>query len=338
MKRGTPPDKKPRPESVDAEPQAGDRSMRLRLRAAWMYHVEGMTQNEIADALQIGRVTVVRLLAEAQARKEVKITIEGDLTDVVALERQLEKEFGLTEAIVAPVAGPQSDRTHVVSAALGLFIGEFVKPGMRLGVGWGRTLIESLQFMPSRTLPDFTVVSLLGGISEARRFNPSEYAWQLSQAFGGDCYLLSAPAVVDSPQTRDALIHRCGLDRIFAMAETLDAAIVSVGSMQPNGTIFQFGYLSDAERRSLVANGAAGDVLYHFFNRAGVLVDHPLNERVMSIPVETIRAVPKRVLASGGADKAPAILGAIRLMQPTVFVTDALTAAEVLTLSMSKVR
>lgn len=321
-----------RSEAAVPDGTTGNRSMRKRLRAAWMYYVERMTQNEIADALQIGRVTVVRLLADAVARNEVKITIEGELADVVAIERQLEKRFGLAEAIVAPIASTASDRTHVVSAATGAFISDFARPGMRLGVGWGRTLIESMAFMPSSQLTDFTVVSLLGGISQARRFNPSEYAWQLAQAFGGQCYLLSAPALVDSPQTRDTLIKHCGLDRIFQLATQLDAAIFSVGGMTPNATIYQSGYMEESDRLSLAASGAVGDMLYHFYDHAGALVQHPLNDRVMSIPVDTIRSIPQRILTSGGAEKAAAILGAIKLVRPTVFITDEMTAAEVLAL------
>ncbi len=334
MKRSTAhsDDRRLRTEAPDAEQTTVNRTKRLRLRAAWMYYVERKTQNEIADALEIGRVTVVRLLADAMARKEVRITIEGDVAELVAIERQLEARFGLTEAIVAPIASAASDRTHIVSAATGAFISEFARPGMQLGVGWGRTLIESLAFMPSRQLDDFTVVSLLGSITEARRFNPSEYAWQLAQAFGGECYLLSAPAVVDSPQTRDILIEKCGLHRIFAMAKTLDAAIFSVGGMTTSATIFQVGYMGDAERSALAESGAVGDVLYHFYDREGVLVDHPVNERVMSIPADTIRAIPQRILASGGADKPEAILGAIKFVKPTVMITDALTAAAVLAL------
>jgi len=220
-----------------------------------------------------------------------------------------------------------------VSAATGAFISDFARPGMRLGVGWGRTLIESLAFMPSRQLADFTVISMLGGISEARRFNPSEYAWQLAQAFGGECYLLSAPALVDSPETRNALIDKCGLDRLFQMATTLDAAIYSVGGMAPSATLYQSGYVTDADRRSLAGAGAIGDMLYHFYGPGGALVDHPLNARVMSIPVETILAIPTRILTSGGADKAAALLGAIRFSKPTNLITDELTARELLALA-----
>ena len=89
---------------------------------------------------------------------------------------------------------------------------------------------------------------------------------------------------------------------------------------------------------TLVASGAVGDVLYHFYDRAGVLVDHPVNERVMSIPVDTLRAIPTRILASGGAEKTAAILGALKLVQPTIFITDAQTAIDILSLARSKGR
>ena len=48
---------------------------------------------------------------------------------------------------------------------------------------------------------------LLGGITKVRRFNPSEFAWRFSSLFQAECYLMTAPAVVDSPQTRQTLIE-----------------------------------------------------------------------------------------------------------------------------------
>jgi len=52
----------------------------------------------------------------------------------------------------------------------------------------------------------------------------------------------------------------------------------------------------------------------------------------MAVPTETLKAVPQRILASGGQDKAEAILGALRLVRPTVLVTDELAAAKILDL------
>src|ERR1041384_7888378 len=102
---------------ADAGAPATDRRAdRLRIRAAWMYFIEQMTQNEIADVLGVGRVTIVRMLAEARARNEVKITIESELLEIVRLERALEKTFGLQQALVAPLTDPNADPIPAIAA------------------------------------------------------------------------------------------------------------------------------------------------------------------------------------------------------------------------------
>ena len=74
--------------------------------------------------------------------------------------------------------------------------------------------------------------------------------------------------------------------------------------------------------------GGVGEMLCNVFDREGRIVDHPLNQRVMSVPLEAVRAAPIRVLAAGGAHKLAAIDGAIKLLEPTTLVTDAGDGAE----------
>lgn len=308
----------------------GGRNDRMRIRAAWMYFVEQMTQNDIADVLGVGRVTVVRMLAEARSRNEVKIAIEGELSETVGLERQLEGMFGIDEAIVAPISDPAADPIPSISAATGAFLSEAMKPGMTVGVGWGRTLFASLATINSRSLSDFNVISLLGGVSRVRRFNPAEFAWRFAQTFQGEGYLIPAPAVVDSRATRDALITRCGIQEIFDMADTLDAVVVSVGGIDSATTFYRGGFLTEEQRQELADRGAVGDLLFHFYDRYGELIEHAINDRVMSVDVDRIRRAPLRIMASGGADKAEAMLGAMRLVQPTVLITDEHSARSLL--------
>jgi deoxyribonucleoside regulator len=226
-----------------------------------------------------------------------------------------------------------SDHAHVSSAigsATGIFLSEALSSGMTLGLGWGNTLHAALPTLSRTDVTDVTIVSLLGGISQAKRRNPTEFAWQAASAVGADCYMLAAPAIVDSRQTRDILVERCGLSDIFRRAERLDMAVLGVGALSEESSTFRFGFFSDADRASLVKAGAVGDVLCHFFDRDGRLLDHPLNERVVSVPLDILRRAPRRVLASGGPDKVAAIRGAITLMRPTVFITDEATARALL--------
>lgn len=295
-----------------------------------MYYVEEMTQNDIADALGIGRVTVVRLLRDARALNEVKISLSRDIAELPRLEIALERAFGLREAVVAPLSSADADPTMAIGAATGQFISGFVAPGMKLGVGWGRTLLRTLGFVDEKPLPTLAIVSLLGGISAVRQSNPAEFAWQFSRLFGADCYLIAAPALVDSAETRRTLIERCGIGPVFDLANSLDAILVSVGGMNIDATSYLFGHFSGEDRQSLLARGAVGDVLYNFFDSSGALVDHPINSRVMSVPIPQLLRTPHRILTSGGPDKIEAMLGALRLLRPTVLVTDEASATTLL--------
>ncbi|MGF6529237.1 MULTISPECIES: sugar-binding transcriptional regulator [Paraburkholderia] len=319
------------PESVENDEQNPAR--RLRLRAAWMYFVEEMTQNEIALKLGVGRVTVVRLLAAARERNEVKISIGDRLAECVEAERLLESRFGIDEAIVVPLSARGADATGPIAAATGAYVSSLVRADMRIGVAWGRTLVSSLAFMSERTVENVSVVSLLGGIMKARKFNPAEFAWRFASLFQADCYLMTAPLVVDSAATRQTLIERCGLSDIFELAKSLDAVVLGAAGMGADATAHVSKFISNADRASLLKAGAVGDVLFNFFDSSGKLVDHPINERVMSVPLDIVKKVPVRVMAAGGASKVPALAAALKIIRPTVLITDEYTAKDVLKLA-----
>ncbi|MBK8770878.1 MAG: sugar-binding transcriptional regulator [Rhizobiales bacterium] len=319
------------PFSGDPLPErTAGRVARNRMRIAWMYYVEGLTQNEIADRLGIGRVTVVRNINEALKQREVKIWITGGVAECLDLEAQLKARFGLTDAVVVPEPAEPGHVNKAIGFAAGMYVTDQLTDNFCLGVGWGATLYESLQTLSPRELNNVEVVSLLGGIVQARRFNPAEFAWQFANTVGADCYLLTAPAVVDSPETRRALIERCGLDGVLNRADNMNMALVSVGTMSALSTSFRFGFMSEADRQSLVAANAVGDLLYHFFDAEGRIVDHPINARVMSMPIERLRKVPRRVLISGGNDKVPALLAGMKLSAANVLITNEDTARALL--------
>lgn len=312
----------PVPKALSAQSETD----RLRARAAWLYHVEGLTQNDIAERLGINRIMVVRLLADARRRNEVRVTISAPLADLIELERAVETRYGIGRVIVAPFADPEDDPVRVIAAAAGNFLSTLMKSGMTVGVGWGRTLYNTLPFISGATLEDFRVISLLGGIAAARRFNPAEFAWQFAELFQGEGFLIPAPAVVDSPETKHALLERCGLAAIFEMAEKLDVALLSVGGITALTTSYRTGYITESDRRSLIEAGAVGDVLYNFIDESGAVVRHAVNDRVISVNLTHLRRTAERVLISGGKDKRIALKAAINTLAPTTLITDEQTA------------
>ena len=317
-------------EARNRDRAAKDGHTRRRSRAAWLYYVEGMTQSDVAKKLGVNRILVTRLLADARKRGEVVIRIKSPLSAMVDLQNQLEKRFGLTRAIVAPFEDPEGDPTRVIASAAGAYVTEVMDTNLTVGVGWGRTLHTMLPYVEGRSLDNVRVVSLLGGIAQAGRFNPAEFAWQFAELFDAEGYLVSAPAIVDSAQTRHALLEHCGLDQILQMAESCDVALLSCGGIAAMTTSYRLGHVSEAERLSMIEGGAVGDVLYNFLDADGEPIDHPVNDRAISMSMDRLKRVPNKVLISGGAEKIPIMRAALKSLQPSVLITDEATATTLL--------
>ena len=307
-----------------------DPSQEIRIRAAWLYYVEGLTQQETARLLKINRVQVTRLLAEARKRGEVDIRINASISSVIEVERAVEQAFGIAKVIIAPMASEELDPTKAIASVAGQFISDYVHSDMKIGVGWGRTLYSTLPHIRGRDLEKIRVISLLGGISQAKRFNPAEFAWQFAELFNGEGYLVPAPALVDSAETKHALLERCGINQIFELADNLDVAFLSAGGIEGITTSYRLGHVSEADRQSLIAAGAVGDLLYNFISEDGGLVDHNVNTRVISIGIDRLKNAKDRILISGGKEKVKVLLGCLRLVKPTVFITDEFTAKAIL--------
>ena len=70
-----------------------------------------------------------------------------------------------------------------------------------------------------------------------------------------------------------------------------------------------------------------GDILCHFVDAQGELVDHPLNDRALSIELESLKNARRLVVASGGWNKVTILQAALQKLKPKVVITDE-TAAE----------
>jgi DNA-binding transcriptional regulator LsrR (DeoR family) len=302
----------------------------LRLRAAWLYYSHGLTQKEIAEQLGVGRTTVIGMLDEALKRGEIRFWIEEGEAHCTELAVKLERALRLDEAIVTPAAKDVEQTAKSVGLALGKFLSEAIVDSMTIGVGWGRTLTASLaSFRPARR-QNVTVMSLLGGAIETRFANPIDYSWRLASLLGAECYLFPAPLVVDSAETKQRLIEKCGLDRLFAMAQKLDLAVVSVGDIGGKGSSLARHLVTEEELSELTALGCVGDVMCNFLDKDGETIRHPISDRVMSIDLETLGEAQHVVIACGGAHRAPAISAAIKRIGCNTLVTDESAARAIL--------
>ena len=295
-----------------------------------MYYSHGLTQQEIAARLGVGRSTVIRLLEEARDRREVRFWIDDGDETCTGLSVALEIEFGLREAVVVPGAEGPEATARSVGLALGRLLSDGIADGATVGVGWGRTLTASLESFRPPPRTGTRVISLLGGTVDALAANPVEYAWRMASALGGECTLFPAPAVVDSVDTKRRLIDACGLDKLYALARDLDVAVVSVGDIGPGCSSLSKDLISDTVLGELVAQGCVADLMCNFLDADGASVAHPINERILSIDLDTVKAAGQRIIATGGARRAPALRAAMLRIGCDTLVTDEAAATALL--------
>ncbi len=306
----------------DPKPGEFDLDQDVRIRAAWLYYMEGLTQDAVAHILGITRARVLRMLAAAREDGTVQIRVTAQLRGCVELGRRIESRFGMERAIVIPKPVNEDRVTALIGAATGAYLSETLTSGMTIGLGWGRTLSHSLAQVSSRDLSRMSVVSLLGGLTRVSSYNPSEFAWRFADRIGAECYLMAAPVYAPDARTRDALMAHPGIADVFQQSQRLDLALISVGDLSPNSTMVTLGLLERSELSSLERAGAVGDVLCRFIDAQGRVLDHPVNDRVMAADPRELRSARRVVLASGGWSKAASVLAAVRLLEPEVLITD----------------
>jgi DNA-binding transcriptional regulator LsrR (DeoR family) len=302
----------------------------LKIRAAWLYYKEGLTQDQVAQELGITRTRVLRMLAACRSDGTVQIRVVAKQSRCIELERALEKRYKMERAIVVPVPQRNEQVTEIIGAVLGEYLTDILHENMSIGLGWGKTLSSCLPSIPQQQHSGVSVVSLLGGLTRVSTFNPSEFAWRLGDRLNAESYLIAAPVYAPDERTRESLLTHPGIREVFRRSGNLDIVVVSAGDLSPTSTFISYGLLEKEEMLALERAGAVGDVLCRFINAQGEVVDHDVNRRVVAIDPRLLRTARKVILASGGWQKLTVIRAAIKLLSPDVLLTDELVAERLL--------
>lgn len=294
----------------------------LKVKAAWLYHVEGLTQEQVAARLDLSRVKVMRLLAECVAEGLVITRINQVAAAQVALERALERRFGLAAAVVFPRASSAEGFEKGLQRALAGALEQLVEPGMVVAVGSGATLFHSLRHIAPRELGSGAIVGMVGALPHSGWINPSSVALRMGERFGVISYQITAPVLVDDPALAARLWQQRGLRELREKALTADLAVLTVGDHSRDATLFRHGLVPVAHFAALGAKGAVANLLCRTIDAGGHEVDHPVNRCVMALELADVARMPQILLAAGGAHRLPAIRAAMRALPVTMLVTD----------------
>ena len=315
-------------EMTDLEPQ----HHMLLARVAHLYYEEQLTQNDIANQLDISRVKVHRLLKEARDCGVVRIAVRWPLARNGVLEAQLAEAFELKEVVVV---GRDGTGGHPSAARLGpagaRVLEQSLRSGQTMAVCLGRATRSVIDAVQPGELSGIGVVQAIGNRPlPDRDYDASALAGRLAEKFGGDVTFLRAPPVADSPAAAALMTGQRDIGSSLAAARSADLALVGVGSMEPESSaMFRSGAVTADELTEARSRGAAGDLAWRLLDDNGELVDCSLSDRVIGVSIEDLRAIGTTLAVAAGAAKVRPILAALRSGAIDVLCTDTPTARAV---------
>lgn len=295
----------------------------LATKAAWYYYMEDNTQAQIAEVMGISRAKVIRLLEEARTQGIVQFNFRKNDSQRVSAERLLIDRFGLKDAFVVPTPLDSSAINQSIAQGAAHYVSDHLREDGYLNIGYGDTVSRMLGFLAKNREESLNVVSLTGGVSY---YLPTVG----TTAYSMHLFLTPSPLVVSSRQVRDALLDEKSLQDVSTMTEYADMSVVGIGAAVEGATVLRNGILNEGELTVLKMQGAVGDVLNHFMDKDGNLIQTEIEDRVISTDLDKLRQLKNVVGVAGGKDKVAAIKAVLNGGYLNVLITDSDTAAELL--------
>lgn len=295
----------------------------LATKAAWYYYMEDNTQAQIAEVMGVSRAKVIRLLEEARAQGIVQFSFRKNDSQRVSAEQLLIDRFGLKDAFVIPTPLDSSAINQSIAQGAAHYVSDHLREDGYLNIGYGDTVSRMLGFLAKNREESLNVVSLTGGVSY---YLPSVG----TTAYSMHLFLTPSPLVVSSRQVRDALLDEKSLQDVSTMTEYADMSVVGIGAAVEGATVLRNSILNEGELTVLKMQGAVGDVLNHFMDKDGNLIQTEIEDRVISTDLDKLRQLKNVVGVAGGKDKVTAIKAVLNGGYLNVLITDSDTAAELL--------
>ena len=295
----------------------------LMVKIAWYYYFENMTQQHVADTLGISRMRVIKLLEKARQTGIIQFRLRKDGETRMTLERSLMDAYGLKDAFVVPSPLSKSQVNAGVAEAASMYIAERLTESSFINMGYGDTPSRILNNLATIAERPITCVSLTGGVSY---YLPDTR----SNVFNAKLHLIPTPLLASSREMADAMRHEASVTEISRMISLAQLTVIGVGAMHESATIFKSGILNRNDFLYLQMQGAVGDLLSHFIDRDGKLIETPLEGRLISTSLDKLKALQNVIGVAAGDVKVNAIRAALRGGYLDVLITDDHTASQLL--------
>ncbi|UUX33542.1 sugar-binding transcriptional regulator [Fundicoccus culcitae] len=274
------------------------------VKVAWYYYIEGITQQEIADIMGVSRMKINKMLDEARQKNIIQFFIPVAARNKLELEKELINMFNLQDAFVVPVS-TDNNMNEALGKAAAIYVNNMLQTNSYINMGYGDTLHHFISYLSSITDKPVSVVSLTGGIDP---YLPTKNSYN----FNVNLNLIPAPLFMNSKESADNILLEKSVQEVFELSELSSITITGVGEVSNNSTIVKTGILTTNEVKKMQVQGAVADILMHFIDKDGNLIESEIEDRVVSRKLDTLKNMKNVIAVAGGESKTNAILAALK--------------------------
>ncbi len=305
---------------------------------AKMYYIDNKSQQEISTIIGVSRPQISKMLKEAREQNIVEISLNLPV-DIISsnLENRLKEVLGISKVHIVMTDDIPKENYDKRLDSVTIFFASYLLDNMvrfkRIGLGWGRTLYQAILKLPfSSNHTDTLFMPLVGGAGMEPWYQTNSIIDRIAEKFKCDTFFINAPAFVLNPLVRQYISEKKNLGFEINQWEQLEVAYFSVGGSLRYSKSILTAISNDKIADMLINRGAIGDILGNFLNDEGNPVLSAEEAISVSIPLETLAAVPERVCIAIGEEKLELLTVAAKKGYITELITDSHTALQALKL------
>ena len=304
---------------------------RFLAKIASLYYLEGLTQQSIANKLNISRTKVSRYLTRARSEGIAEIKINYPAKDFSSLEYQVEKKYKISECIIVDTLESNEATIEAMSESFNNILSRILKDGSHIGIGWGGSLREISKYINVMEKSDIKVVPMIGGLGKTGTgVHTNSVAKNIADRMNGVSYMIHSPAVLDNKETKEIVEKDSNVREIMEMSSKIDTAIIGISDLGMDSTLIKTGSFTVEDFKYLESLDVVGDVNLIFIDENGNHVPNKIDERIVRVPLDGLKKINNLIGVAFGKRKLKVLLGALRGQIINILFTDEETANGIL--------
>ncbi len=304
-------------------------------KIALKFHVEGLSQVEIAEEEGLSKATVCRILKSAKdmGMVHVNVTMPSAAPPAPKEAGVLCRALGLDEVIIAPAASGETEESLIdaTAATAAANMPRLLADSYMVGVGWGRSVYNTALQLPYTEGAKKLFIPLVNNFAYTiPTLQTSVIMSYFGERFRSNCYYLN----ISHQPRRKGERTEAEMENIRQLAaywEALDAAVFSISS--PEQLLGSEMY-SDLWRGGLEGGSYEQSMRFEsmgqVFCEDGSYVGINKNYDLIALDLKRLSSIKTSICIGSGLKKVNALIYTAKLGLYNVLITDSATASAML--------